>query len=210
MQVVARISKEWRRRMLFMFFMIAGMAGWFLYDGHILWPDEGKRYVEYAEIRDSLIESGEAKDDESSFVRLAWERHAREAGYRRNIPKERTDAAIHEQLVIGWTMMSGALIFGLWIAWNHRREVRAEGETVIGASGERVELDSITAIDRKKWKSKGIAYALYMDGGKQRRLTLDDHKFAGCEAIILEAEKRIRARAWESEPDAASTETADA
>ena len=53
MQVVARISKEWRRRMLFMFFMIAGMAGWFLYDGHILWPDEGKRYVEYAEIRDA-------------------------------------------------------------------------------------------------------------------------------------------------------------
>ena len=111
-----------------------------------------------------MIESGEAKDEESSFVRLAWERHAREAGYRRNIPKERTDAAIREQLVIGWTMMSGALIFGLWIAWNHRREVRAEGETVIGASGERVELDSITAIDRKKWKSKGIAYALYMDG----------------------------------------------
>lgn len=201
MQVVARISKEWRRRMLFMFFMIAGMAGWFLYDGHILWPDEGKRYTEYAEIRDALIESGEAKDEESSFVRLAWERHAKEAGYRRNIPKERTDAAIREQLVIGWTMMSGALIFGLWIAWNHRREVRAEGETVIGASGERVDLDSITAIDRKKWKTKGIAYALYMDGDKQRRLTLDDHKFAGCEAIILEAEKRIRARAGESEPE---------
>ena len=201
MQVVARISKEWRRRMLFMFFMIAGMAGWFLYDGHILWPDEGRRYVEYAEIRDDLIESGKAEDEESSFVRLAWERHAREAGYRRNIPKERTDSAIREQLVIGWTMMSGALIFGLWIAWNHRREVRTEGETVIGASGERVELDSITAIDRKKWKSKGIAYALYMDGDKQRRLTLDDHKFAGCEAIILEAEKRIRARTGESEPD---------
>lgn len=201
MHVVAKISKEWRRRMLFMFFMIFGMAGWFLYDGHILWPDEGKRYLEYAEIRDDLIDSGKAKDEESSFVRLAWERHAGEAGYRRNIPKERTDAAIREQLMIGWTMMGGALIFGLWIAWNHRREVRAEGETVIGASGERVELDSITAIDRKKWKNKGIAYALYIDGDKQRRLTLDDHKFAGCEAIILEAEKRIRARAGESEPE---------
>lgn len=210
MKVVAQISKEWRRRMLFMFFMIAGIAGWFLYDGHILWPDEGKRYTEYAAIRDALIESGEAKDEESSFVRLAWERHAREAGYRRNIPKERTESAIREQRVIGWTMMSGALVFALWIAWNHRREVRAEGEIVIGASGERVQLDAITAIDRKKWKSKGIAYALYTNGDKQRHLTLDDHKFAGCEAIILEAEKRIRARAGESEPDAASTETADA
>lgn len=196
--------------MLFMFFMIAGIASWFLYDGHILWPDEGKRYTEYAAIRDALIESGEAKDEESSFVRLAWERHAREAGYRRNVPKERTDSAIHEQVVIGWTMLSGALLFALWIAWNHRRDVRAEGSTVIGASGERVELDAITAIDRKKWKSKGIAYALYMEGDKQRRLTLDDHKFAGCEAIILEAERRIRVRAGESESDTALTETTDA
>lgn len=196
--------------MLFMFFMIAGIASWFLYDGHILWPDEGKRYTEYAAIRDALIESGEAKDEESSFVRLAWERHAREAGYRRNVPKERTDSAIHEQVVIGWTMLSGALLFALWIAWNHRRDVRAEGSTVIGASGERVKLDAITAIDRKKWKSKGIAYALYMEGDKQRRLTLDDHKFAGCEAIILEAERRIRVRAGESESDTALTETTDA
>lgn len=199
MEVNARISKEWRRRMLFMFFMIFGIAGWFLYDGYILWPDEADRYEAYAEIRDNLIESGQAEDEESSFVRLAWERHAREADYRRSIPKERTDAAIHEQRVIGWSMMSIAGVFALWIAWNHRREVRADGDTVIGASGERVELDSIVAIDRKKWKTKGIAYALYMDGGKQRRLTLDDHKFAGCEAIILEAEKRIRARAEHSE-----------
>jgi hypothetical protein len=195
MDVVAQISKEWRRRMLFMFFMIFGIAAWFLYDGYILWPDEGQRYTEYAEIRDSLIESGEAVDDESSSVALAWQRHARESGYRTNVPKERTDAAIHEQRVIGWVMMTGALVFGLWIAWNHTRKVIAEGEIVIGASGERVELDSIFSIDRKKWNNKGIAYAIYEDKGKQRRLCLDEHKFNGCEAIILEAEQRIKARA---------------
>lgn len=195
MDVVAQISKEWRRRMLFMFFMIFGIAAWFLYDGYILWPDEGQRYTEYAEIRDDLIEAGDAVDDESSAVTLAWQRHAREAGYRSNVPKERTDAAIREQRVIGWVMMTGALVFGLWIVWNHTRKVTAEGEIVIGASGERVELDSIFSVDRKKWKNKGIAYAIYEDSGKQRRLCLDEHKFKGCEAIILEAEKRIKARA---------------
>jgi len=194
MEVVARISKEWRRRMLFMFFMIFGIAAWFLYDGYILWPDEANRHTEYLEIKNALIEAGDAVDEESSSVRLAWERHAREQDYRRNIPKERTDGDIREQRVIGWTMMAGALLYGLWIAWNHTRTLRAEGETVIGASGERVELDSITSIDRKKWKDKGIAYAIYEDGGKQCRLTLDEHKFKGCEAIILEADKRIRAR----------------
>lgn len=194
MEVVARISKEWRRRMLFMFFMIFGIAAWFLYDGYILWPDEAQRHVEYLEIKDTLIEAGDAVDEESTSVRLAWERHAREMDYRRNIPKERMDDDIREQRVIGWVMIIGALLYGVWIAWNHTRQVSAEGDIVIGASGERVDINSITAIDRKKWKDKGIAYGIYEEGGKQRRLCLDEHKFRGCEAIIIEADQRIKAR----------------
>ena len=88
-----------------------------------------------------------------------------------------------------------ALLHGVWIAWNHTLQVRAEGDIVIGASGQRVELDSITAIDRKKWKDKSIAYGIYKEGGKQRRLCLDEHKFKGCETIIIEADRRIKARA---------------
>jgi len=194
MEVVARISKEWRRRMLFMFFMIFGIAAWFLYDGYILWPDEAQRHVEYLEIKDTLIEAGDAVDEESTSVRLAWERHAREMNYRRNIPKERMGDDIREQRVIGWVMIIGALLYGVWIAWNHTRQVSAEGDIVIGASGERVDINSITAIDRKKWKDKGIAYGIYEEGGKQRRLCLDEHKFRGCEAIIIEADQRIKAR----------------
>ena len=83
--------------------------------------------------------------------------------------------------------------------WNHTRKVTAEGEVIIGASGERVELDWITKMDRRKWEKKGIAYAIYEEGGKLKRLCLDDHKFAGCEAIILEAEKRIKARSGKSD-----------
>ena len=195
MEVVARISTQWRRRMLFMFFMIFGIAAWFLYDGYILWPDEAQRHVEYSKIKDTLIEAGAAVDEESTSVRLAWERHAREMDYRRNIPKERTDNSIREQRVIGWAMMIVALLHGLWIAWNHTLQVRTEGDIVIGASGQRVKIDSITAIDRKKWKSKSIAYGIYEEGGKQRRLCLDEHKFKGCEAIIIEADRRIKARA---------------
>ena len=194
MDVVARVSKEWRRRMLFMFFLIFGIAAWFFYDGYILWPDEAQRHLEYLEITDTLIEAGVAVDGESTSVRLAWERHAREMNYMRNIPKERTDGDIKEQRVIGWAMMVVALLHGVWIAWNHTRQVNAEGDIVISASGERVEIDSITAIDRKKWKNKSIAYGIYEEGGKPRRLCLDEHKFRGCEAIIAEADRRIKER----------------
>ena len=198
MEVNARISTEWRKRMLFMFFMIFGIAAWFLSDGYYFWPNEDKRFDEYTEILDGLVEAGKAEDAESSSVQIAWQRHAREQGYKSKVPKERTDSAIGEQRVIGWVMMGGSLVFLAWIGWNHTRSVRVEGEIVIGASGERVELDSIVATDRKKWKNKGIAYAIYEVAGKQKRLCLDDHKFAGCEAILLEAEKRIKARVEKS------------
>ena len=198
MEVNARISTEWSKRMLFMFFMIFGIAAWFLSDGYYFWPNEDKRFDEYTEIIDGLVEAGKAEDAESSSVQIAWQRHAREQGYKSKVPKERTDSAIGEQRMIGWVMMGGSLVFLAWIGWNHTRSVRAEGEIVIGASGERVELDSIVATDRKKWKNKGIAYAIYEVAGKQKRLCLDDHKFAGCEAILLEAEKRIKARVEKS------------
>jgi len=194
MEVTARISKEWRRRMLFMFFMIFGIAAWFLSDGYIFWPAEAERHEAYTRIVEEQIASGDAEDEASTSVRLAWQRYARENDFRADVPDERTGAAIREQKVIGWTMMVIALGFGAWIAWNHRLSIRAEGDTVIGASGQRVRLDDIVEIDRKKWKNKGIAYAIYEENGKRRRLTLDDHKFKGTEAIILEAERRIKER----------------
>ena len=194
MNVKACISKEWRRRMLFMYIMIAGIASWFLSDGYYFWPEEDKRYQSYSKILDELVESGKAEDADSASVKIAWQRHAREAGSTSKVPKERSHESIYEQIKIGTVMMIGSVIFLLWIAWNHRRSVRAEGDTVIGASGERVELDSIIATDRKKWKKKGIAYAIYQENGKTKRLCLDDHKFAGCEAIVLEAESRIKSR----------------
>jgi len=100
MEVNARISTEWRKRMLFMFFMIFGIAAWFLSDGYYFWPNEDKRFDEYNEILDGLVEAGKAADTESSSVQIAWQRHAREQGYKSKVPKERTDSAIGEQRVI--------------------------------------------------------------------------------------------------------------
>jgi hypothetical protein len=185
--------------MLIMFAMLFGVSLWFLTDGYIIWPKEGERYEAYAEIRDSMLESEKAENEESEEIRVAWRRYAREADVSEKVPKERTADAIKEQVVIGWSLLAISLAFGGWVAWNHRRSIRAEGETIIGVSGERVELDSITATDRKKWKNKGIAYAIYEVDGKQKRLCLDDHKFAGAEEILLEAERRIQARAGKSE-----------
>ena len=187
--------------MLSMLLMITAIAAWFLLDGYVIWPGEAQRYEAYAEIRDTMIEEGKAVDEESIDIRIAWKKYAESADISTKVPKERTDAAIREQLVIGWSMMTICILYAVWIAWNHKLSIRTEGDLVIGASGQRVELDSIVDTDRKKWKTKGIAYAIYEVDGKQKRLCLDDHKFAGAEAILVEAERRIKARA-EAEPSA--------
>ncbi|MEM0964703.1 MAG: hypothetical protein AAGJ81_00955 [Verrucomicrobiota bacterium] len=198
MNVVARISSEWRRRMLLLFLMIFGMGCWFLTDGYLVWPAEAERYAAFREIADEMIASGDAEDEESSVLQLAWQRFAEEADYPADIPKERTDAAIREQRVIGWSLVSAALLFLAWVAWNHTRSVVVEGEVITGASKEKVNFNQIVGMDRKKWKKKGIAYAIYEIDGKQKKLTLDDHKFIGCEEIILEAERRIEERKKET------------
>ena len=202
MNVDARISKEWRRRMLFMLFMVSTISAWFLYDGYVVWPNGAERHAEFVEIEAAMVASGKIEAVEhqahgaevNEYLRIAWERHAKQAGYKRDMPKERTDASIREQCMIGWVMMTGSMFFGLWVLWSHKLCVRAEGEVVIGTSGQRVELDSILKIDRKLWKKKGIGYAIYEVDGKMQRLCLDDHKFSGCQAIILEAERRIKQR----------------
>ena len=188
--------------MLFMLFMVSTISAWFLWDGYVTWPNGAERHAEFVEIEAAMVASGKIEAVEhqahgaevNEYLRIAWERHAKQAGYKRDMPKERTDASIREQRMIGWVMMTGSVFFGLWVLWNHKLSVRAEGDVVIGTSGPRVELDSIVKIDRKQWQKKGIAYAIYEVDGKQKRLCLDDHKFKGCEAIILEADRRIKAR----------------
>ena len=85
MEVVAHISTKWRQRMFFMFCMVFGIAAWFLYDGYILWPDEAQRHAEYLKIKDTLIEAGDAVDEETvltvmplrELLRMQRERHIR-------------------------------------------------------------------------------------------------------------------------------------
>ena len=204
MQVHARISKEWRRRMIFMFLLIFGPALWFLSDGFIAWPAEAKRHEVYAAMAERMIAANEAADPKDPAIERAWRSYAKENNLPAKVPKHRSAGDLAGQRWTGGILLLGSLGFAAWVAWNHTRSVRAEGDLVTGASGEQVHLDSIVEMDRRLWASKGIDHAIYEADGKRRRLVLDDHKFLGCEAIILEAEKRIAARAASAAKPAAS------
>ncbi len=208
MQVHARISKEWRRRMFFMALMINGSAAWFLYDGYIAWPAEAKRFEQLVPIVETLAANGQDIDpkhlDKNPEVMRAWERYAKQHDLALKLPKNRTAGDMSGQRTIGGILLLIGLSFIGWVALQHRKSVRADGDIITGPGGEKVDINTIVEMDRRKWVKKGIAYAIYEIDGRQRRLCLDDHKFIGCEEIILEAEKRIVAKTPKAENDEAN------
>lgn len=194
MQVHARISSEWRRRMIFMGAMIWGSALWFASDGYIFWPAEEERYQQLVRLTSGIVGENEKPKDKNPKVKAAWEKYAVEHDLKKKVPKHRSAGDLAGQRIIFGVAGSIGLIFTIWVILQHRRSVRADGEIITGPSGEQVTFDSIVETDRRKWQNKGIAYAIYEVNGKRRRLCLDDHKFFGAEEILLEAERRIAAK----------------
>ncbi|TAG32809.1 MAG: hypothetical protein EAZ36_01690 [Verrucomicrobia bacterium] len=194
--------------MIFMFLMVFGLAAWFFSDGYIIWPAEGRRHVVFTEMAEKWIAEGKGHDLKDPAIIRAWEKYAKEQGWKTKVPKERTDGDLAGQRWAAWVLTTISTVFAGWIIWSHTRSVRADGDMITGVCGEKVHLDSIVEMDRRKWADKGIAYAIYEVGGKRSRLTLDDHKFLGCEAIILEAESRMAARAAASGAAAGSQASA--
>lgn len=186
--------------MTLMGLMLLGSGLWFFYDGFIAWPAEARRHVELERITAELVARGEAADENDPAVERAWKTYAAANDLKAKPPKDRSDGDIAGQRYIGAVFLGGFALFAAWVALQHRKSVRAEGDIVTGTDGTTVNLDEILEIDRRKWNSKGIAYAIYERDGRRQRLCLDDHKFLGCEAIILEAEKRLAARQPASDP----------
>lgn len=203
MNVHARISKEWRRRMIMVAIMINGSAYWFCYDGYIAWPSEEARYQQLVTVTAGIVATDEKPTDKNPEVVRAWKTYAAANKLPEKLPKHRSPGDLYGQRLIGGILAAVGLGFIGWVVLQHRKSVRADGDLITGANGKTVHLDSIVDMDRRKWASKGIAYAIYEKDGKRRRLCLDDHKFIGCEAIILEAERRIAARAAAGQPPAA-------
>jgi hypothetical protein len=202
MNVHARISKEWRQRMIFMALMLNGSGLWFCYDGYIAWPAEEQRHQQLVTLTAGIVATDEKPTDKNPEVVRAWAAYAAANKLPEKLPKHRSPGDLAGQRITGGIFMAIGLTFIGWVALQHRKSVRADGDIITGAEGQTVHFDSIVEMDRRKWAKKGIAYAIYEVDGKRRRLCLDDHKFIGCEAIILEAERRIAARDAAANPSA--------
>jgi hypothetical protein len=78
--------------------------------------------------------------------------------------------------------------------WRSRgRWIEADETGLTSSWGQRFDYDQVLAVEKRIWRSKGIAKIKYEDGKRKRRFVLDNYKFKRREtdAILYELEGRI-------------------
>ena len=140
-----------------------GFALWFLWDGLIGWPRSNERFDAHERLKDK---SGE------------WEKLCAARGWTTEAPHKRhskTDIWVQFAFVaLTGTIGTCSLIF--WLRAK-KSFIRSETDAVITPSGKRVPYGSITNLDLRTWKSKGLATVLYSLEGAKGRFILDDAKY---------------------------------
>lgn len=178
MAIQANISREWKRRMIFIAAFLFLLGAWFFYDGWVGYPKKNEAYFAYQELKE------QRRIDE-------WPQLAQSRGWARRPPEKAfSPGDIQGQFFLGGLSMALAFAALIWMYANRNRQLRADDEAVYGPTGRRVPFSSITGINKRKWESKGIAVLQYQLDGKKGKLKLDDYKYAGAADILRDIETR--------------------
>jgi hypothetical protein len=170
-------------------------ALWFLYDGAITYPNERERALAYLQL------FTENKDDPVAF-RDRWHELAKKNNWSTNaeglLNPEATEPAKSEndiklQFVMAGIVTAVALLL-LSIPFRARgRWIEASATGITSSWGQGLNYDQVLELNKRQWRSKGIAKVTYHDGSRKQRFVIDDYKFDRypTDAILYELEQHI-------------------
>ena len=162
MPVIAKITGKYLAKTGLLALFCIGTALWFLYDGVITYPRQRERALQYQAL--------ETEDRASE-----WEEVARQRGWPTENPgRPKMEAEILVQRVIAAVAAIAAIPFAFFFFRMWGRWIESNESGLRTSWGQQVEFSQITSLDKRKWKSKGIAKIKYDQGGRRRRLVLDD------------------------------------
>jgi hypothetical protein len=174
MPIRANYDPRFYRRFIIIGMVAVGFALFCLYDGFIRYPAQRARaYEQFKEL------VGEDRLDE-------WEQYA-----------EQTEVKGDGDIMMQYLMAAVTGAIGFWLLWGvwraRGRWIESSESGLTSSWGQNVDFDQIVALDKRKWRSKGIAKVTYNDGRRNRRFILDDYKFdrASTGQILREMEARI-------------------
>jgi hypothetical protein len=175
----AKVSREWKRRMIMIAGFLTLLGCWFFYDGFLGYPKKNEAYTVYHQLK------AEQRLDE-------WPQIAQSRGWAKRPPEKLySPGDIRGQFVLGGVSFVLAITALIWMFANRNSELRSDDEAVYAPNGRRVPFGAIIGINKRKWDSKGIAVLQYQINGKRGKLKLDDYKYAGAADILGQIEEQI-------------------
>ena len=206
MPAEARVMRTWIQQKGLIPVFLFGFAVWFLWDGLIGWPRSNKRFdahdwsEKYKALKDKPDEWSAlcAKLGRTTDAPPQWEKLCAASGWTTEAPHKRYGRSdINMQIAIAaLTGVIGAFSLVFWLRAK-KTFIRSEDDAVITPSGKRVPYASITDLDLRKWKSKGLAKIVYSLEGAKGRFILDDAKYdpTGLDAILEDIRQQTAGRA---------------
>lgn len=166
----ANFDRSYLWRYWVIILMGLGSAGWFFYDATIGYPKKAKIAQAWEGLAD--LESGPRSE--------RWRALAAEKGWPQDVPvkpSKEIEESIRFQYIYGAvaTLVGAGMLGYLLIARNSWVEATATGLTT--SWGQSVDFSTVTKLNKRRWKDKGIARIDYLENGKKRQFVFDDFKY---------------------------------
>lgn len=165
MQLRIKTRKGFLVRLAVISFFGFGASAWFFYDGAVTYPAQAERAKVFREFK----ENNQIEE---------WKAYAEEKGWPTKDPgPPKTEADFFSQFAFGTIFAPLGPLF-LFFFWRAKQRWIELTDTGLRTSwGQELTFEDIVVIDKKQWKKKGIAKIVYQNGGRKRKLVLDDWKY---------------------------------
>lgn len=189
----ATVSSDYRwRRLAGLMVLCLGMGGWFSYDGFVLYPHQRHIAQEFRRFEQ------EGRKDQ-------WTDYAHERGWpdgREGPPIDRSELDIRFQQIMGVALAPVGLVLAYMFLMSFRRSIASDESGLVTDAGRQVPYEAITALNKRLWSRKGVAYVHYKHGGAAGLITLDDWKYdrQAIHQILRDVEARVRPEQIEGGP----------
>lgn len=101
---------------------------------------------------------------------------------------------LREQQAMGAVCSLLALAAAFVLVRTLRRTIEIDADGLKASDGRRIGFRQFDRLDKRKWKTKGLAYAWFDDGGTQRRVRIDGLAYGGFRQEDGEPAERLMRR----------------
>ncbi|MEX0745958.1 MAG: hypothetical protein WD118_10200 [Phycisphaeraceae bacterium] len=203
---------RWRLAVIAAALLLVGTA--FVYDGWVTYgPLQSVRrsYPERKRIFEEFQAIQQQYADDSGEAARQWLALVESEGYPER-PAEYSDRDIRVQKLLAALTLPLGAVFAVVFVLASRRWIASDEQGLHTSWGQRAPWDALRSVDKRRWKTKGIAVVHYDVAGVTKRLTLDDWKYERepTAQLLGEVEARVGGGESASDPNTAGEAAARA